>query len=422
MPSSDQNTRRRISNRVVDGILAGHIIWDTEIRGFGIRCQRDPNNKTYMLKARIKGRQRWLTIGRHGSPWTPATARKEALQILAKIESGVDVASSRDADRNAPTLAHLCARYLSDYAEQHKKASSVCTDRRNIENHVLPALGSMRVIDINPADIDAFKLLVRSGKAGERAKRGQRGGAVVTGGPGIANRCLALLSKMFNLAEVWKYRTLNTNPCRHIQRYPEQKKERYLSHEELSRLADTLNAAESDQSESPYVIAAIRLLIFTGARLGEVLSLQWRWVDFDQAQLVLPDSKTGKKTIFLSAPALQVLAELPRLAKNPYVIAGNRHGANLVNIRKPWARIRKKANLEDVRLHDLRHSFASFGVASGHSLPIIGKLLGHTNVTTTERYAHLAADPIRLANEDIGKTIAAAMSGGKAKVTRKQAQ
>ena len=227
----------------------------------------------------------------------------------------------------------------------------------------------------------------------------------------MANKCLALLSKMFNMAERWGWRSEGTNPCRHIDKYKSQPHERFLSENELARLAEALAAAEKDETETPFVVAAIRLLIFTGARMGEILSLEWAQVDFDNTMLFLPETKTGKKVVYLSAPALKALANVPRIDGNPFVICGARDRAHLVNLHKPWARIRKSAGLEDVRIHDLRHSFASTAAAGGLSLPIIGKLLGHTQAATTERYAHLAADPLRAANEAIGQRIAAAMTG-----------
>ncbi len=183
------------------------------------------------------------------------------------------------------------------------------------------------------------------------------------------------------------------------------------SEAELSRLGEALAAGVREGTETMFMIAAIRLLLFTGARLGEILGLRWDYVDIERACLRLPDSKTGQKVLYLNAPALEVLAALPRVEANPYVICGKREGAHLVNLEKPWRRIRARATLDDVRLHDLRHSFASFGAAGGLSLLMIGKLLGHTQAATTERYAHLAADPVRAANEAIGERIAAAMKG-----------
>ncbi len=209
-----------------------------------------------------------------------------------------------------------------------------------------------------------------------------------------------------------------TNPCRYVEKYREEKRERFLSTAELANLAAVLDAAETNNTESPFVITAIRLAIFTGARIGEMLGLKWDHVDIERAMLLLPESKTGKKAIYLSPPALAVLAKVPRIEGNPFVICGDKHGAALVNIQKPWRRIRAKAGLPDLRIHDLRHSFASVAASGGLSLPMIGKLLGHTQAATTERYAHLAADPIRAANDAIGVRIAAAMRGEGQEVVR----
>jgi integrase len=175
-----------------------------------------------------------------------------------------------------------------------------------------------------------------------------------------------------------------------------------------------LARAERKQTGTPWALAAIRLLIFTGMRRNEVLSLRWQHVNTDRAMLTLPESKTG--SVYLSAPAMAVLTALPRVAKNPFVIVGEKPGRHLVNLRKTWKRICKVARLRDVRLHDLRHSFASVGASGGVSLPIIGRLLGHSQGATTERYSHLSADPVRTANEAMGRQIAAMLHGKTAKV------
>jgi integrase len=226
--------------------------------------------------------------------------------------------------------------------------------------------------------------------------------------PYQGNRVIAVLSKMFNLAEKWGLRPDGSNPCRHIERFAERHRERMLSAAELGRLGDALAA----YSGSPYSVAAIKLLVFTGARLGEVLGLEWDWIDIERGEARLPDSKTGAKTLHLPPPALAVLADLPRLDGNPYVIVGKRKGASLVNLEKPWRAIRKSAGLDDVRLHDLRHAFASVAASSGMGLPIIGKMLGHTQPATTARYAHLASDPVKAAAAAVAGKIAAAMSLG----------
>ena len=400
---------KRITLRGVQTLTPGGILWDADVKGFGVRCQR--RDKVYILKTRIGGRTYWFSIGKHGSPWTPEMARREARRILGKIADGNDPAAAREARRNRPTIAELCDRFLDEYAQEHKKPLSVEADRRNIRNHINPILGKRYVADVTRTDIDRFKRAVKEGKTARDVKRGPRARSIVRGGPGAANRCLALFSKMFNLAERWGWRPEGSNPCRHVDKYRENRRERFLSEAELARFGDALTEAEREGTETPHAIAAIRLLMFTGARLGEILGLRWEHVDTERAMLLLPDSKTGAKAVYLSAPALETLATVPRLKDNPYVIAGGREGAALVNLQKPWRRIRRRAGLEDMRLHDLRHSFASVGAAGGLSLPMIGKLLGHTQAATTQRYAHLAADPVRAANEAIGQRIAAAMRG-----------
>jgi integrase len=398
----------KITKRTVDALKPGEIAWDSEIKGFGARCQRKA--KTYVLKYRAGTRQRWLTIGRHGSPWTVERARSEAKHLLGMIADRKDPAAFRDTLKDRPSVKDLCERFLAEYAAEHKKASSLHNDQINIRNHVLPLLGKLNVADVSRADIDGFKRAVKDGKTARDVRTGPQGRSVVTGGPGVANKCLALLSKMFNMAERWGWRADDSNPCRHVDRYKGRKPERFLSERELAGLSEALAEAERDGTEGPYAVAAIRLLVLTGARLGEILNLEWSHVDFERAMLFLPDSKTGAKVVYLSAPVLEVLSNVPRLANNPYVICGDKAGAALVNAQKPWRRIRRRAGLENVRLHDLRHSFASVAASGGLSLPVIGKLLGHAQAATTERYAHLAADPIRAANEAIGQRIAAMMN------------
>src|SRR5918997_3473133 len=199
---------RRITKRVVDALTPNQIVWDADVKGFGVRCQR--RDKVYLLKTRVNGRQRWFTIGKHGSPWTAEKARERALRMLAAIADGQDLAALRDSGRVAlPTVSDLCDRYLDEHAREHKKASSTHTDERNIANHVKPLLGKLLVRDVTRADIDSFKRAVREGRTATpeaRSRKGYRGGPMVTGGSGVANRCLALLSKMFSLAERWGWR------------------------------------------------------------------------------------------------------------------------------------------------------------------------------------------------------------------------
>jgi integrase len=262
---------------------------------------------------------------------------------------------------------------------------------------------------------------------------------------------------MFNLAELWGLRPDGSNPRRHIKKYPEEKRERYLSPAELAVLGEVLSRAEQEGVEDPYAIAAIRLLILTGCRLNEIMTLKWGYVDFEARCLRLPDTKTGARIVHLGAPALDVLSRIERLPDNPWVICGKKPGARRTDLQPPWQRVRKRATvrlwaraqgsaaadlvhrleprfdreptyddclaaaqkkspelpigLVDVRIHDLRHSFASGAVALGESLPMIGKLLGHTQVQTTARYAHVAADPVKAAAERVSGNIAALING-----------
>jgi integrase len=217
---------------------------------------------------------------------------------------------------------------------------------------------------------------------------------------------------MFNLAERWGLRPDGSNPCRHVDRYPERRRERYLAGSELGRLGEALDEAEQTGEEPAAAVAALRLLLFTGCRRGEILNLSWGEVDFEYRCLRLKDSKTGPKLVPLNPPALGVLEQLARRrGPSPWVVEGARQGRNFVGLHRVWDRVRKQAGIEDVRIHDLRHSFASFGASAGMGLPLLGALLGHRAAATTARYAHLHTAPLRAASEEIGARIAAALAG-----------
>jgi integrase len=363
-------------------------LWDNQVPGFGARIY--PSGKRqYVLQYRTPHQQRRLALGLHG-PLTAEAARKLAQAKLAEVYRGGDPAAEVQAAREAPTVAELCRRYLEAHAATHKKAKSAEQDERMIQRFILPALGSKKVPAVTRADV---------------VKLHQS----LVGTPYQANRVLALLSKMMNLAELWGLRPDGSNPSRHVAKFKELHRERFLSEAELGALAEVLAEAERTRTEQPAVIAAIRLLLLTGARLSEILTLQWEHVDFERQCLNLPDSKTGAKTIYLSPSALEVLSKLERKDGDPYVIAGGKAGSHLADLEKPWRRIRAWAGLSDVRLHDLRHSFASVAAAGGLSLPMIGALLGHTQQQTTARYAHLLGDPMKQAAALVGQRIEAAM-------------
>jgi integrase len=384
----------RITKTVVDGLKPGALVFDDRVIGFGVRCQRA--SKVYIVKTRVKGRQRWITIGPHGSPWTVERARAKATALLGEIAAGGDPATARDDERAAGTFAEFADRYLTEYAATKKKARSAASDRTNLELNILPALGRRRLTEIARGDIAKLHHALRHK-------------------PGAANRCLSLLSKMFNLAERWGLRPDGSNPVRHLDRYPERKMERFLSAAEMASLGTALKASE-DREENPYLIAAIRLLALTGARRSEILTARWEYVDREHGALRLPDSKSGAKVVPLGAPALAVLDALPALAGNPYILPGHVRGQHLVNVDKFWRVLRKAADIRGCRLHDLRHSFASVGAASGDSLLLLGKLLGHSQPQTNAKYSHLANDPVRAAADRISGAIAAAMAGRSAEI------
>jgi integrase len=386
MPKS---RKARISISVIDKMEPGETVFDTVIKGFGARCQSA--SVSYFIKTRVKGRQRWITIGRHGSPWTPDLARKAALKLLADVVGGVDPSESKRRERsNSSLFEDVAARFLELHGKKLKpKTQEVYSYLVRLQ--INPSLGKRRIEEIARTDVSAFHH-----KWSEK--------------PRTANHALAVLSKILSWAEQEGLRPLHSNPCFGVTKYRENKRERFLSPDELAALGTALAAAEATQN--PYAVAAIRLLVLTGARVGEILSLKWSYIDEGRRLILLPDSKTGAKAIPLNQPAFDVLAGIMRIESNPFVLPGHIHGTHLVNIQKPWRDIRGAAGLGDVRLHDLRHSFASVAVASGGSLHILGKVLGHSQPQTTARYAHLADDPVSNLSEAVAATISKAMGTG----------
>lgn len=372
-------------------------LWDMETPGFGVKIT--PRGKRlYVAQYRVAGRTRRITLGQHGI-LTIEKAREAAKDRLAEATLGADPAAAKIDLRHGPTMKELGIRYLAEHADRKKKTSSAAGDRWLLDKFIYPVLQSEKAATITKAMVAEFH-------------------HTLSGRPYIANRAIALLSKMFNLAEKWGYRPDNSNPCRHVEKFKETKRRRFLSTDELSRLGETLTNTEKDKTEPPEAIAAIRLLIFSGARLSEVLTLKWEYINWELGTLLLPDSKTGFKTIPLSAPARQVLEAQPLIEGNPYVFSGHRREQHFVALGHIWNRIRKAAQIPDVRLHDLRHSYASVGAAAGLGLPIIGALLGHTQASTTQRYAHLAQDPLKAAAELISNKIHEAMNEDKKRIRR----
>ena len=382
-------------------------IWDTELRGFGLKLL-PTGRRTYYLKYRMpsNSRTRKVTIGGHGQPWTVDQARAEARRLLGLVVGGEDPAAARAEAKRGLTVSELCELWLAEGCTT-KKASTIAEDRRRIACHVEPLLGSRKVTEVTRAHIERFLRDVAAGRsAGSRAAR-LRGRSRIVGGQGVATRTVGMLGSVFTFAVARGLRP--DNPVRGVKRFADQKRERFLSPAEWARLGVVLGEAEAEGVNAS-AVNAIRLLTLTGCRKSEVLTLRWEWVDFDFGCLRLPDSKTGAKVVVLGAPATKLLAGLPRVEGNPYVFPGAVPGQPFKGLQKVWVALRELAGLDDVRLHDLRHSFASVGAGAGSSLLMIGALLDHKHAATTARYAHLAADPVRATAHAISERVEALMT------------
>ncbi|MBT4588308.1 MAG: tyrosine-type recombinase/integrase [Rhodospirillaceae bacterium] len=402
--------KKRITKRTVDALKPGDLVWDSDVTCFGVRCQKA--KKVYVLKYRIAGRQRWYSIGEHGSPWTVEKAREKAVILLGDVANGKDPAEKREEDKLDLTITELCDLYVKE-GSATKKASTLSTDKGRIEGHIKPLLGKRRVRALTRGDIERFMVDVANGKTAKTKKTKPKGKSVVRGGKGVASKCVVLLGTIYSFASDRGMRS--DNPAHGIKRFKEQKKERFLSPKELSALGEALSEAEKD-GMTPSAVNAVRLLAMTGCRKSEILELKWEYVDFERSCFRLPDSKTGSKTISVGAAVLELINKIPKVKKNPYVLPGSVEKHHFVGLAKAWQKIRKKAGIEDVRIHDLRHSFASVGAAGGDSLYMIGKLLGHTQAATTQRYAHLADDPLKATADRIAGHIAGAMSNSDGEV------
>jgi len=379
----------RLTKRSVEGLAIeaeDYFVWDRDVRGFGLRTYPS-GKKTYLVQYRAGRRTRRVTIGQHGV-LTADQARTEAKQLLAAVARGQDPSAIRHAKRHAPTIAGLCDRFLEEYVDQHCKPTTARDYRSIIRRFIRPILGPIAIAEVNRADVVAFHHGLRET-------------------PYQANRAASMLSKLFNLAEDWGLRPAGSNPARRIKKYREEEKKRYLSDDEQIRLGETLAEALEEGSESVHAVSAILLLIYTGCRLSEILTLRWDYVTTHH--LELPDSKTGRRRIPLPREAYDILAELTREDSNPFVIVGDVEGERLVNLQKPWNRIRKRAGIPDVRMHDLRHTYASVAMKDGIDPFTLKEILGHKNLTTTLRYAHLADEAVLSAAGSVAARLAKAV-------------
>jgi len=359
--------------------------FDDAVKGFGIRIT-PADARTFILAYRRKsdGKQRRYTIGTFGD-WKTTQAREEAKRLKRAVDGGGDPAGEREDSRAAPSVADLCTRFEKDYIPR-KRPTTQRVYKQQIAADVLPEFGEDKVAAVTHADVDSWHHRL-SGRA-----------------PTHANRTLALLSKMFSLAMRWGMRA--DNPCKGVERNQEHKRTRYLTGPELARLSAAL-AELADQAAGN----AVRLLLLTGARRGELLAAKWKDFDLQRRAPVWtkPGATTKQKTehrVPLSAAARQLLVEMRAQADDSGYLFPARGGGHRPHINEAWIRLRKAAKLPGVRLHDLRHSFASIAASSGLSLPVIGALLGHTTPVTTARYAHLFDDPLREATERVGAIIA----------------
>lgn len=378
----------KITKRSVDAATPGaqeYFIWDDELRGFGLRVYPS-GRKMYLAQFRAGGRVRRVNIGLHGAI-TAEDARTEAMKHLSVVRLGGDPAAERDRRKASPTMKEFGKRFLDEHVASHCKPTTQAEYKRSVELFINPKIGSHRIIDVTRADIVE---LHQSMKAT----------------PYQANRTLGVLSIMFTVAHTWGVRTDGVNPCWKVKRYKEEKRERYLTTEELARLGKVLREANAERE----AVHCIQLLLLTGCRLSEIQKLKWAYVDLDAGVLRLPDSKSGAKLVSIGKAAADIFKTIPRIEGNPYVITGQVKGQHLTDMQRPWRRLRKRAGLGDVRIHDLRHSFASDALQLGEDLTMIGRLLGHTQVQTTARYAHLKTGPVRAAADKVAGAIATALA------------
>lgn len=405
------------------------LYYDESLTGFGFKIT-PTDAKSWFVEYRpgAGGRsvaKKRMRIG--GMELSPNEAREAAKKILASVSLGEDPATERAGERKAISMNDLIDMFMERHVEKKRKPNSVADYKGVFDVHVRPAIGKKKANKITTSDMT---------KLHENVSVKKQNGDRVTGGTYVANKALAICSKLFNWASHIEQLPKGFNPTEGIEKFKEEPRERYLTSDEIERLGAVLIEAETsglpyevrnDKEDSkhykrahvrriiydPHITGAIRLLLLTGCRLREILNLRWSEIDFERGILFLPDSKTGKKSVILSRAAIEVLASIPRIGN--YVIASDSAGTKdekpRHDIKKPWAMITKHAGLEGLRIHDLRHTFGSIGAGGGLGLPIIGKLLGHTQASTTLRYSHADADPVRRAADLIADNIAGKLRG-----------
>jgi len=379
---------KRITKTAVERLAPGETLWDCDVRGFGVRHRQ--RELVYMLKTRIDGRQRFLTIGRHGSPWTPDTARGEARRLLGSIHAGDDPATRRDARKREPTVAAVLDRYLAEHVAPNNKASTASEIRRHVETKIKPILGRYRISELSRADLKKWHATFRNQ-------------------PYEGNRSLAYLRKALSLASTeWELRP--DNPARGITLFPERRRERFFTDHELKAVGEALGAIELEGEALPGAIRVIRLLALTGLRLSEVIGLQWAWISFEDGCVHLPDAKAGARTTPIGGAALAYLGSLERTGA--YVCYGTHPAApiSLKTVKRFWPAVRERAGLSNARMHDFRHTVGTFTAMTGANAFVVRDVLGHKDLATTAGYVAKVVDPARKAADQVSSRVAAALN------------
>ena len=381
------DTAPKLTKRTVDALASDGrdaVFWDRDLKGFGVRVHPS-GRKVFVVQTRGPNGPKRVTLGRYGK-LVPDEARKQAAEVIDRIKRGLEPFPA-PAEPEL-TVAGLAERYMQDHAKVNCGEKTQASYHYMIEAHILPELGELPISEVDRSRVAKFHYGLRET-------------------PQAANAAVKILSRMFNMGESWELLPPGRNPCRAVRRYREVRRERFLTPDEYRELGRVLKEAAAEGSARPSAVTALRLLMLTGCRKNEIIGLRWDDVDRAARELRLSDAKTGPRIVPLTPAVEVVLDRIPRDGDSPWVIAGKKGDAHLVNVDAVWKRLRAKAGLEDVRIHDLRHSWASRALALGESLSMIGKLMGHGQVATTARYAHLARDTEKASAAKVGGSIGA---------------
>ena len=376
----------KLTKRFVDGLAVeggDRVFYDRDLTGFGVRVYAS-GRKVYVVHARAPGAGlRRVALGRH-TKLTFEAARRLAVEVIDRLKKGEE--AFPEAPEPEPTVADLAERYIEAHLKVNCRPGTIETFGRIVRLYILPEFGHMPVSAVERSHVAALHDKMRDK-------------------PYQANQTRDVLAKMFKLSEAWGMTPPRRNPALSIRRYKEYRRERFLSSEEYRGLARVLDEAEADGSVFPTAIPAIRLILLTGCRRNEIVTLRWDDIDRTAGEILLRDSKTGARRVPLTPVVAWVLERIPRIEDNPWIITGKNPGDRLKNLDMIWQRIRRRAGLDDVRIHDCRHSYASRALALGEGIPVISELLGHKKFSTTARYAHLARDGERASAAKVGDSI-----------------